>query len=159
MIVDCPSCHTQFQVPDQAVPPMGRKLRCSACGHIWLFIPPIHDVDTDSNTGIHAGIQAGGIAVPGFLNAPQTDGENRNFTQILEQAMAKLGPPEAAPVQAKVPVWAKWRDLYRIDRAQFIGYLSALVVFTALLGLCWLLRGVVMSYAPFTAVLFQLVGH
>ena len=35
MILTCPSCETQFDVPEQAVGPAGRKVRCSKCRHVW----------------------------------------------------------------------------------------------------------------------------
>lgn len=35
MILTCSSCKTQFAVPSSAVPPMGRKVKCSRCGFIW----------------------------------------------------------------------------------------------------------------------------
>ncbi len=36
MIVTCPACDKQFQLPDGALGDSGRKLRCSACRHIWF---------------------------------------------------------------------------------------------------------------------------
>jgi predicted Zn finger-like uncharacterized protein len=35
MILECPACHAQFNVPDGAIPPQGRTVRCSACKHQW----------------------------------------------------------------------------------------------------------------------------
>ncbi|WP_420402704.1 zinc-ribbon domain-containing protein [Nisaea sp.] len=35
MKVNCPECSQHFSVPDKAIGPKGRKLRCSKCGHQW----------------------------------------------------------------------------------------------------------------------------
>lgn len=35
MILVCPSCDSKFNVPDNAIPPEGRKVRCAQCGHAW----------------------------------------------------------------------------------------------------------------------------
>ncbi|UUX48178.1 zinc-ribbon domain-containing protein [Nisaea acidiphila] len=35
MKVSCPECAQHFSVPDKAIGPKGRKLRCSQCGHQW----------------------------------------------------------------------------------------------------------------------------
>ncbi len=36
MIVSCPNCATGFNLPDSALGATGRKVRCAACGHVWL---------------------------------------------------------------------------------------------------------------------------
>lgn len=35
MILVCPQCRTGFQIPDDAVGPRGRRVRCGACAHVW----------------------------------------------------------------------------------------------------------------------------
>lgn len=35
MILVCPSCESKFKVPDGAIPPEGRKVRCAQCGNAW----------------------------------------------------------------------------------------------------------------------------
>ena len=36
MIVTCPSCATRFNVPDAALEPDGRQVKCSRCEHRWF---------------------------------------------------------------------------------------------------------------------------
>lgn len=39
MDITCPSCGTSFSVPDGAIGPKGRKLKCSQCAHVWRQMP------------------------------------------------------------------------------------------------------------------------
>lgn len=32
----CPNCNAQYEVPDSAIPPEGRDVQCSSCGHTWF---------------------------------------------------------------------------------------------------------------------------
>jgi len=35
MRLTCPRCAAQYEIAESAIPPAGREVECSACGHVW----------------------------------------------------------------------------------------------------------------------------
>jgi predicted Zn finger-like uncharacterized protein len=39
MILTCPRCATRYVVGEDQVGPQGRKVKCAACGELWMALP------------------------------------------------------------------------------------------------------------------------
>jgi predicted Zn finger-like uncharacterized protein len=111
MILECPECTTRYMVPDRAIGPEGRTVRCAKCRHSW-HQPPLDDLDAE-DVGLEGEEQddlAVAVRAPAFAgrDADEADeAETRTFDARLAAAVAAasadvapapvLAPPASAP--------------------------------------------------------------
>lgn len=92
----CPSCEAEYEVDDAAIPPEGRDVQCSSCGHAWFQMPK--DAGRAADEGFPAQDDPAG---PG-LSAPQgIDLDDNTRSRIAEpdaKALTGEEPPDV-PLQ------------------------------------------------------------
>ncbi|MDA0744748.1 MAG: zinc-ribbon domain-containing protein, partial [Proteobacteria bacterium] len=54
MILTCPACATSYFVPDEAIGPNGRRVRCKTCGHDWRASLEDAPLELEPAAGAHA---------------------------------------------------------------------------------------------------------
>ena len=116
MILTCPSCGTQYEVKDGAIPVGGRKVRCATCGHSW------HQDPTDEEPeGEAVADMAPEVADPGeqaeapesYAGAGETP-QAYEVTNPIAPGAPLVEPPGAIPVpppeDAETPAYEPERD-------------------------------------------------
>lgn len=95
----CPNCDAQYEVDDAAIPPTGRDVQCSSCGHAWFQI----HTDAEPEPAVSPG-PAGPDASAAMWSDPDGDGRvdpAETDAEVLTEQ--DLPPDPSKPAEDAVP--------------------------------------------------------
>jgi predicted Zn finger-like uncharacterized protein len=98
MILSCPSCNTRYLVPDAAVGPTGRQVRCANCRHSWFQEPVVLELAEAPADLFSAGQPAENSPAPATpaAFAPETPAYQQQPSVAENEVVARYdGPSEA----------------------------------------------------------------
>jgi predicted Zn finger-like uncharacterized protein len=137
MILTCPACATSYFVPDEAIGPNGRRVRCKACGHDWRAT--LEDEPLELSAAADEPVAEAGFGKRD--EAPET--------------LAETPAPELPRAFR-----AKAEQQRKMRRAATQGAVWAglAVVFLALIGAAFAFRLPIVAAWPLAAAVYKLVG-
>jgi len=108
MLIVCPNCAARYEVAALALPAQGREVECTACGHVWLYLPP-----PDARRAVPAGADAdsappdAAAAAPGTASdasGPMPETGSEPETEPETESESESGPDFAlSPIEARLP--------------------------------------------------------
>ncbi|TJZ92717.1 hypothetical protein FA743_07610 [Paracoccus gahaiensis] len=93
----CPGCGADYALPDGAIPPAGREVECSRCGHVWQATPPAPEGPLDLGrytrvAGVAGPRPAAQAPVAGRSAKREQDEDDRPADIPLPPASKRLSP-------------------------------------------------------------------
>jgi predicted Zn finger-like uncharacterized protein len=113
MILSCPSCHTRYLVPDAAVGPSGRQVRCASCRHSWFQEPAQIDLPPVPEAApAQAAPPEPAAPAPVSVAAPAPSAGTAPIAE--SDVVADYAPPETAPVHDLPVVYRPRRSIGKL---------------------------------------------
>lgn len=133
MILTCPACATSYFIPDDAIGPDGRRVRCKSCGHDWRATPE----DTSLDLG----------EVAAAISPPPTE-----VTQVVEV--------EAAPAPLPQAFRARAQERQRAQKAvkQGLAWSLLVIAIVSALSTAYLMRDTIVAKVPTLASAYRMFG-
>ena len=137
MILTCPACATSYFVPDEAIGPNGRRVRCKSCGHDWRATLEDEPLELSAAAGEP-------VAEGGF-------GKREEAPETLAETPA---PELPRAFRAKAEQQRKMRRA----ATQGAAWAGLAAIFLALIGAAFAFRLPIVQAWPQAAAVYELVG-
>ncbi|MET0270779.1 MAG: MJ0042-type zinc finger domain-containing protein [Sphingomonas sp.] len=100
MILSCPACGASYLIPDSAIGPAGRQVRCASCGHGWHQRAPAEATDAPQPTA--ASVPETPPAAAAVASAPPVE---TTTAASLARPVADRAPVEDTTVETTPHVY------------------------------------------------------
>ncbi len=136
MILTCPACATSYFVPDEAIGPNGRRVRCKSCGHDWRAT--LEDEPLE-------------------LSAAEDPVVESGFGK-REEAPESLAETPAPELPRAFRAKAEQKRRMKKAAAQGVAWAALAVILLALIGAAFAFRLQIVQAWPQAAAAYKLVG-
>lgn len=137
MILTCPACATSYFVPDEAIGPNGRRVRCKSCGHDWRVTLEDEPLELSAAT-----------------EEPQADAGFGKREEAPESLAETPAPELPRAFRAK----AEQKRRMRRAATQGVAWAALAVVLLALFGAAYVFRLQIVQAWPQAAAVYKFVG-
>ncbi len=137
MILTCPACATSYFVPDEAIGPNGRRVRCKSCGHDWRAMLEDEPLELSAATEEP-------VAEAGFGKR--------------EEALETLAETPAPELPRAFRAKAEQQRKMRRAATQGAAWAGLAVAALALIGAAFAFRLPIVQAWPQAAAVYKLVG-
>lgn len=137
MILTCPACATSYFVPDEAIGPNGRRVRCKSCGHDWRVTLEDEPLELTSATE----------------EAPVESGFGKR-----EEAPDSLAETPAPELPRAFRAKAEQQRRMRRAAAQGVAWAGLAVALLALIAAAFAFRLPIVQAWPQAAAVYKLAG-
>ena len=137
MILTCPACATSYFVPDEAIGPNGRRVRCKSCGHDWRVTLEDEPLELTSATE----------------EAPVESGFGKR-----EEAPDSLAETPAPELPRAFRAKAEQQRRVRRAAAQGVAWAALAVALLALIAAAFVFRLQIVQAWPQAAAVYKLAG-
>jgi predicted Zn finger-like uncharacterized protein len=152
MILSCPNCATRFGVPDHALQPAGRTVKCSRCAHLWFVGPDGEPAPAPLPAVIGQAAPApepepaAADTPPSAASAPPRD---------FDAAIAPTNAENAALADARAAARAQLSAAARPKLASWLGW-TAFVAVVSLLAIAIYFHEVLAAEYPSTRPFYRI---